>query len=905
VDDNPLNLFALRQTLAELEVAVIEAGDGNAALAATLDHDFAVVILDVQMPCIDGFEMAELMRGDERTRHTPIIFLTAAYGAEERMFEGYKAGAVDYIVKPCNPIVLLSKVRFFLELDALRRELTEERRRAGELVKVRTAELRLSEECFRSAFEDAAIGMALVAPNGRFVSVNGALSLILGYPKDEMLARNFQAITHPDDLERDLDFVQRMLSGEISSYRMEKRYIRKSGQVVWALLNVSLVRDKRKLPLHFISQIQDITESKKAGEALGESEERYRRISHGLSDYLYSVRLDQGRAVETTHSLGCESVTGYSSEEFGRDPWLWLTIVPEEDRPMVSAQAEAIIAGGKVATLEHRIVRKDGEVRWVSDTPIAKHDINGILLSYDGVIKDINERKKVEDKLIVTNRELEKSKSHIVNLNEDLERRITMRTAELGSARDLANAASQAKSTFLASMSHEIRTPMNAILGFSQLLRREPDLTEKQGQMVGTIIRSGEHLLGLISDILEYSKIEAGRTSLAPTTFDLCSMLGDLEDAFRLRFESKNLRLLVESSLASACIVMSDESKLRQILQNLLSNAVKFTERGGVALRVKMTPGEGKAPRLIVEVEDSGPGIAEEEMDRLFKVFEQTESGKKSKSGTGLGLAISRKFATLMGGSLEAKSQLGKGSVFRLELPISVGYTMPAEKQAAFRAVTALESGQEQCRILIADDQADNRNFLKELLGAVGFETRTVEDGKKALLAFREWQPRLVLMDMRMPEMAGAEAIRCIRAAVGGAAVKIIAVTASAFEEDRLAAVEAGADDFLSKPFREELLFEKMRALLAVRYRYVGEGEEAPALAPRVSESRFREALSTLPRDVAEGLREAALDADRELIVSLAAGLEERNSEIAGEVRRLAAGFEYKRLIALCEGEGK
>lgn len=490
--------------------------------------------------------------------------------------------------------------------------------------------------------------------------------------------------------------------------------------------------------------------------------------------------------------------------------------------------------------------------------------------------------------------------------------------ADLRRARDEAQTANRAKSAFLANMSHEIRTPLNAILGFAQLMLRDPSLSERQRQQLSTITRSGERLLGLISDLIDYSKIEAGRLAAEESNFDLRELLRDLEELFRPRFDAKGLAFLVKLSPAAACPIVGDESKLREILQHLLSNAAKFTERGGVSLRVDVKPlsssvatapetdGAGKSLRLIAEVEDSGPGIAPDEMDRLFKVFEQTESGQKAKSGTGLGLAICRKFTELLGGSLEAKSELGHGSTFRLELPVGAGLV---GKLATIGQVAGLAPGQEAYRILVADDEEDNRDFLESLLASVGFEVRTVEDGLGAAQEFEEWKPHLILMDMRMPVMAGREAIGVIRAKEGGAAVKIIAATANAFNEDRLQAIEAGADDFIGKPFLEGALFEKLHAFLGVRYRFVEEGQCASRDERKAEAERppndLREAVAALPEALVCGLREAALVADIERIRELTAEIEARDAGIATELRRLAARFDYRKVIELLESGGE
>ncbi|MEO1591708.1 MAG: response regulator [Cyanobacteria bacterium J06632_22] len=438
-------------------------------------------------------------------------------------------------------------------------------------------------------------------------------------------------------------------------------------------------------------------------------------------------------------------------------------------------------------------------------------------------------RYQQELRLAAQNQELRQVNRELAELNTSLEDKVRDRTlaleqanVQLQEAKTAAEAANHSKSAFLASMSHELRTPLNAILGFSQILCKDATLNADQQSQLAIINRSGEHLLHLINDVLEMSKIEAGKMTLNVDTVQLPDLLDDLQAMLGLKAQAKGIGLVVERGRALPDYVEADPNKLRQILINLLGNAVKFTQRGQVRLAVTCVPAVGEQQRFTFSVEDTGAGIAADELNRVFEAFTQTETGRRSHKGTGLGLAISYRLVQLMGGMLSVDSTVGQGSRFWFEIPLRV--MQPSQLPESEATVVALAAGQPAYRVLVVDDVADLRLLLTRILGSVGFEVREAENGEGAIATWQTWQPHLILMDLQMPIMDGETATRRIRALEKTQAdrlvPKIIAVSAGVFDESRQSVLAAGCDALLLKPFTEADLFRTIADYLPVRYRY-------------------------------------------------------------------------------------
>jgi two-component system sensor histidine kinase/response regulator len=703
----------------------------------------------------------------------------------------------------------------------------------------------------------------------------------LGYHTSALIGRPFEELVHPEDRKK---FAGRMVEqrvGERATRDLEVRLVASkeqgsrdyllyfttvlvSARGVWNVEDREIDRPDKEF---MFSQgiAYDISERKAA-------EEQLRILKQGIEQSPVSVVItNRDGTIEYVNPKFC-TTTGYTQAEvLGKNPRV---LKSDMQPPPFYVALWETLNRGEAWQGEFCNLKKNGELYWESASISPVRDDTGTVKHFVAVKEDITERKAT--------------------------------AAELQGAKEAAEAANQAKSMFLANMSHEIRTPMNAILGFTQLLLRDRMTGEAQREQLGMIARSGEHLLALINDILDMSKIEAGKIDVSPADFDLHAMVEGLRELFEIRTAANDLSLTAVIDADVPRFIFSDEGKLRQVLINLLGNAVKFTESGGIAIRASCLEQTGEGIRLQIEVEDTGIGIPAGETDRVFQIFEQAHAGRHSTGGTGLGLAISRRLVTMLGGDMWVRSEPGRGSVFGFSWLTSAA-TTPLEPRpsAPVRMLRRIHPSCTPPAVAVVDDDATNRFLLGRLLRDVGFVVWEASDGQEAVRLVQSTPLAIVLMDLQMPVMDGYDSTVQIRATDAGRDLPIVAVSASILQDDRERAEAVGANGFMAKPIQSEELFEILGRLTGITYAYEDAQPTPHTAAPATlpSQAVLDSAIQQLPGELRARLLTASVKAD---IATLAQWIEEvatHNEPLAAELRRRADSYDCEGIVGLLRAE--
>lgn len=800
VDDRQENLLSLEALLEGPDLNIVKATSGNEALGLMFEYDFALVLLDVQMPDMDGFETAELMRGSERTRLVPIIFVTADHKEQKHVFKGYEAGAVDYIFKPLDPNILKSKVNIFLEIREQKKSLEMANLSLKEAKKI----LKAKNEEQALLLNNIDIQVWYLTDVQNYGHVNRAHAQFLGLKEKDLYHKNLYEILTKEEAEI-------YVRGNTEVFEARKQ-IRTEEWVKNGMGELRLLSITKTPKLdgcgdveYVVCSAEDVTDRMMAEEALRESEERYKAIFDRSPDGIY-LHDFEGNFIDANPAA--LNLLGYTKEDISS---LNFASLLDQDQMGLALKTmeEVIDTGFQASSIELKLMRKNGEYLYAETLATLLYR-DGEPYAVQGIARDITERKQNEKELKKANKLLERA----------IEKANQMAVA--------AEAANMVKSQFLANMSHEIRTPMNSVIGFTDMLL-DTDLGEDQRDYAGTIKRSGESLLSLINDILDFSKIEAGELDFEEIDFDPELLAYDICEVIRPRIGSRPIEILCHIGENVPSCVNGDPGRLRQVLTNLMGNATKFTDSGEIELSLDIEEEKDVRMKLHAAIRDTGIGVPKDKLAAIFEPFKQADgSTTREYGGTGLGLSICKKISELMDGDVWVESELNKGSIFHF-----TGWIGKAEEKRAGKFTPISVSGK---KALIVDDNQRNLDILTHVLESAGMDVNALRNGKEVIPTLQKALEAkdffdLAIIDIQMPGMSGYEVAKAIRDSESSIRTLPIIALSSLMDRDAGKCRQAGFDGFLSKPIRRDKLFQMVDRLLG---EWEGKGEEDEGVREKI-----------------------------------------------------------------------
>ena len=759
VDDKEENLIAVEAILESDGYEFIKARSGKEALKVLLhDQDFSLILMDVKMPGLDGFETAALIYERDKLKHVPIIFISAHSYSNEKMYQGYKSGAIDYIYKPIDPQLLKAKVSAYVEIYKKNRELIIQ----GQNMQKLNSTLKKQSQYVRSLIEASLDPLATINEQGIITDLNEAMTKITGLRREEITGTYF--FDYFTDQQKAAEVYQKVFErGSISDYPLTLRH--KSGKLIEMLFNGSVYRDDFRI----VQGVVIVAREKFLS--------RYSRTLIETSlDPLITLNAE-GKITDMNEAL--VKITGVARENIlGSDFCRYFTD-EDEARKICSEVFEKGSIIDSLLVLRH----SDGKLTDVVFNGSIFRDGRGNIEGAVIVARDVTAQKLFEKELIEA------------RSNAEREKRI-------------AEEAVNSKQQFLSNMSHEIRTPLNSILGFTKVLLRT-ELNNKQEEYLKAIKISCNTLTVLINDILDLAKVDAGKMTFEKIPFRLSSSVSTMIHLFDTAIKEKNIDLELRYDENIPEFLVGDPVRLHQVLMNLLSNAVKFTSEGKITVKVEIREKIHDLYVIRIDVIDTGIGIPEDQVDRIFDNFEQANFDvSRVYGGTGLGLAIARHLVEAQGGKISVESKSGQGSKFTLTLsfPRADINSVVTQKEDMSEELDQSITG---VKILVVEDVKLNQLLVKTVLNELGFEVALMSNGKLAIEELKKNHYDIILMDLHMPEMNGFAATHYIRNEMFSK-IPIIALTADVTTVDLEKCKEAGMNDYISKPIDEKILYKKI-----------------------------------------------------------------------------------------------